>query len=255
MKNFIRIICCLFIFCISCKSENKKEIEVTLQKEIKDGYHLLMMKVENISSTPIYIPGLALWGAILNKELIILDSEKKIINDDFLTNESIYNRKLNRMYNNRKFVTDFCSDNMIILDDIDLDRPPFNEKKDMVRSIIQREYETLISGKQFLALTEEDIQNIKSIIFIKYYNAIFLKPGEIYHYCYTINSLYESDEIHKVFFQYNFPEKYYEGSESFYYVFKYKKDSVLLTPYFLPEFKGYYLYDQPFTSDTLVINP
>jgi len=250
MKNLIKTISIALTFIISCQSNDRGKIEVILRHEKMNDSHLIVMTYKNISSIPVYIPNLASIELIIDSlRFINLKGEK--INDQFIDNELKHSISFYGPPIDRKVVTNHCSDNPNISEEIDLELPPFDERKGMVKSIIQHEYEILISEKQLRMPTEEDLRFIKSLIFFKYHSSIFLKPGEKYHDCITINTLFQTNETYKIFLHYS-PNKKFEKYE---YIFKFSKDTLVVTSSLLYNYKNFVLYNEPLISDTLIVNP
>jgi len=250
MKNLIKTISIALIFIISCQSNDREKIEVTLRHEKKNDSHLLVMTYKNISSIPVYIPNLGSIELIMDS-LRFINSKGEEINSQFINNELNHNISFYGPPIDGNVITNYCSDNPNISEEIDLELPPFDEKKEMVRSIIQHEYENLISEKQFRMPTEEDLRFIRSLIFFKYHNSIFLKPGEKYHDCITINTLFQANETYKIFLHY-IPNKKFEKYE---HIFKLGKDTLVVNSNLLDNYKKFVLCNEPLVSDTIIINP
>lgn len=248
MKILIRLISIVIVF-ISCQPVDKGKVEIRLKHMEKNNSHLLIMTVKNNCSTPIFIPKLASIELCLDS-MIILNAKGEIINKQFVDDELKYGISFYGPPVNGKVITDICSDNPNVSEEIDLDLPHFNDRKNMIRSIIQSEYENAISNKQFGMITEEDVNYIKSLIFLKYKDSIFLKPGETYRDCITINTLFQKDEVYKVFLHYTPSNKV----ERFTYHFKFGSDSLVINSNLLDVYNGYSCYNGILKSDTLVIN-
>ncbi len=250
MKNINRNILFVFVIMVSCQSINNNKVQIMLKHEIIDSSNVLVMVVKNNTFTPIYIPELS--SIMVNMDSVIfINSKGDIANKQFINNElhdgiSFYNPSINT-----KIPTYYCSDNPNVFDIIDLDIPPFTKEKKMIRSIIQYEYEDLITKDDPKMLIEEDIQFIKSLIFSKYHNSVFLGPKETYYDCITINTLFQPRENYKIFIHY-LPDT---TISKYRYEFNSGNEVLEITSELLNNYKGFKLYNQPLISDTLIINP
>jgi hypothetical protein len=208
------------------------------------------MTYKNISSTSVYVPKLASIELKIDS-IKFINAKGEKINEQFIDNELNHSISFYGPPIDGKVVSDYCSDNPNISEEVDLELPPFSKGKEMVRSIIQHEYENLMSEKQFRMPTEEDLKFIKSLIFIKYHSSIFLKPSETYQDCITINTLFQTNETFKIFLHY-LPDKKFEKYE---YIFEFGKDTLVITSELIDNYKGFVLWNEPIVSDTLIINP
>lgn len=249
MKKIISIISIVLIINGACRPIDNGRVEVSLRHEQKDSSHLLIMTVKNNTSTSIYIPRLASLLTPIDS-IKFFNSKGEIINKQLINDELKYNILFYGPPIDRKVITDYCSNEPYLSDYIELDFAPFTKGKEMVRSIIQYEYESLILKYKPKMTTEEDIGFIKSMIFSKYSGAIFLKPKETYSDCITINTLFQSNETYKVFLYYS-PNK---ELEKYNYKFKFGGDSLEITSVYLGKFKDFILYDDILTTDTLIIH-
>ena len=249
MKKLIRIVCIALIVIGACQPIDKGRVEVALRHEEKDSSHLLILTVKNNTSTPIYIPILASLLSPIDS-IKFINSKGEIINEQLINDELNYNILFYGPPIDGKVITDYCSNEPYLSEYIDLDSAPFTKGKEMVRSIIQYEYECLISEHKPKMNTEEDIGFIKSMIFSKYCGAIFLNPKETYSDCITINTLFRSNETYKVFLHYS-PNK---KLEKYKYEFKFGDDTLEITSKYLDKYKGYKLYNEVLISDTLTIH-
>ncbi len=251
MKRLIQIIGIALILNEACQSIDNGKVEATLSHKKIGESHLLVMTVKNNTSKPIYIPRLSCLMISKFDSIRIIDSKGRVVNDQFVENELQYGISFYGPPIDGKVITDSCSDEKCIGEEIELDLPPFTFGKKMIRSIIQCEYQNLLVASPPKMPAEEDIAFIKSLIFSKYFDSIFLKPKESFNYCITINTLFSGNETYRVYFHYT-PSK---EIEKYMYKFKFCGDSLEITSEPLKEFDGYNLYNETLKSDTLTINP
>ncbi len=248
MKRLVEIIC-IGLIIVACQPTNNKQVKVILEHEKKDGSHLLVLTVVNNTSAPIYIPRLASLMTPIDS-IRFFNSKGEIINEQLVIDELSYGISFYGPPRDGKVITDYCSDEPYISEYIDLELPPFTQRKMMIRSIVQYEYERLILEDEPKMLIEEDINFIKSLIFSKYCNSIFLKPNETYSNCITINTLSFNKDFLKIYLHYT-PSKEYEEYK---YKLKFDDDSIRITSDLIKKFEGYSLFDRIIKSDTLFIN-
>lgn len=245
-----KILLLVLVLNFSCETNDVMKIETNLKHEMKDDSHLLVMTVINKSPYSIYIPRLSSLMESEFDSLRIINLNGKIKNKEFINNEILYNASKYGPPVGGKNITDYCSDFQYDIEEIDFDLSPFMERKALLKSIVQNEYRSLVTAHSLKNPTEKDIANIKSLIFSKYKDAIFLQPYESFKDCITINTLFLGDDPYKIIVH-KTPTK---EVERYTYNFDNGIDSIEINSILLEEFEGYKLFNETIYSDTLVVN-
>jgi hypothetical protein len=240
MKWSIIILVIYFVSLSACKKEQKEIVDVCLSYSVVSDIHWLTVTVVNNSDTSMYLPVLSnsddLYYGIkifdLNGKRIQHERQPLFVPpDDF------------RIKNNG------CKEELSIMTLEDLDYPPFTQRKKGLRNLIQNEYDELMSSIKCRDLTI-DIYNLKMELLYKYKSIIFLKPGDYYSQCISINHILENNKSFYAFIE--LVPQIEKGS--FVFKFEYCSDSISISHTLPQKMLGNQLYSSKLVSDTIYIS-
>ncbi len=251
MKNKILLVFFTSISLISCKQNTfeEKVIELELEHKHKDSVHVLYSIFTNTSSKPVYIPSLGS-SAAESLSMKITDEEGKDIKEKFYSKENFY---LTSNYDKPIDLLDSCHSNSYILEYSDFAEKPLGKNNKLLKRLVDIEYQQLLEVKDIDEdiLTPEDKAIIKYVLLFKYPDPLFLKPGEQYSNCRTVNALAKSNERSYIHIDY---EPVIRKSKYYKVHITQLKDSLKIPLKMKDSVMGYHLYNRAFSSDSIVFD-
>jgi len=134
------------------------------------------------------------WSVI--DSLHITDSDGNDFTDQYITNEFIYHKRY--ILKDRKILG-----KEKLIDYEDLFSPPLTERKKLVKLAVETDFNTNYIDKLPKNITLSDIELVKSIIFSKYSNSIFIDPKSTYRDSLSIYTLSSSNKKYKIKLEHN----------------------------------------------------
>ncbi|MUP40111.1 hypothetical protein [Labilibaculum euxinus] len=243
--KIIEIVILIAIYITGCKTIDPTMNNVTLEINRTNNSYFLQMKFVNNTKQHVYIPKLA--DLLMSDSLTISDRHGKNLTEFFFREELIDHIK--RFGPKMGQINDFCKSYETLEENSNLELPPFSERKERIKRMIDLEFKHLISSNSLLKLTMNDILIIKDMTFTKYSHCIFLEPGETFEDCITINTLLEHNLGDEIILNYT-PK---DNIERYYYQLEYTNDSLEVNTELFQRFEGYKLFNKRLISNKLII--